>query len=85
MATPVEWRNFVTVVPEAKKRKLGAIFFLNIRVIYKLSVKKQETGQKTGKNPPKNGVFPAPPTSFPQKLQQLLRNSAKVATFVESP
>ena len=32
---------------------LGQIVSKNIRVIYKLSVKKQETGQKTGKNPPK--------------------------------
>ena len=62
MATPVEWRTFVSVVPEAKKRMLGPIFFSqNIRVIYKLSA---ITGQKTDKNPPKKGVFPAPPTSF---------------------
>ena len=60
MATPVERRNFVAVVPVAKKRKLGPIFFLNIRVVYKLSVKKQETGQITGKNPPKKGVFIRP-------------------------
>ena len=40
-----------------KKTQLGPIFFQNIRVIYKLSVKKQETGQKTGKKPPKKGVF----------------------------
>ena len=57
VATPVEWRNFVSVVPAAKKSQLGPIFFQNIRVIYKLSVKKQETGQKTGKKPPKKGVF----------------------------
>ena len=53
----MEWRNFVSVVPAAKKSQLGPIFFQNIRVIYKLSVKKQETGQKTGKKPPKKGVF----------------------------
>ena len=40
-------RNFVSVVPVAKKRELGPIFFSqNNRVIYKLSVEKQETGQK---------------------------------------
>ena len=53
----MEWRNFVSVVPAAKKSQLGPICFQNIRVIYKLSVKKQETGQKTGKKPPKKGVF----------------------------
>ena len=60
----MEPRNFVSVVPAAKKGKLGPIFFLNIRVMYILSVKKQETGQKTGKNPPKKVVFPAPPISW---------------------
>ena len=64
MVTPVEPRNFVSVVPAAKKSKLGPIFFLNIRFMYKLSVKKQRTGQKTGKNPPKKVVFPAPPISW---------------------
>ena len=34
VATPVEWQNFVSVVPAAKKNQLGPIFFLNIRVIY---------------------------------------------------
>ena len=57
VATPVEPRNFVSVVPAAKKGKLGPIFFLNIRVMYILSVKKQETGQKTGKNSPKKVFF----------------------------
>ena len=60
----MEPRNFVSVVPAAKKSKLGPIFFLNIRFMYKLSVKKQRTGQKTGKNPPKKVVFPAPPISW---------------------
>ena len=61
MATPVEPRNFVSVVPAAKKGKLGPIFFLNIRVMYILSVKKQKTGQKTGKNSPKKVFFFSPP------------------------
>ena len=55
----MEPRNFVSVVPAAKKGKLGPIFFLNIRVMYILLVKKQETGQKTGKNPPKKVFFSA--------------------------
>ena len=53
----MERRTFVSVVPAAKKNKLGPIFSKNIRVMYILSVKKQKTGQKTGKNPPKKGVF----------------------------
>ena len=57
--TPVERRTFVSVPPAAKKNKLGPIFWKNIRVIYKLSVKKQETGQKTGKNPPKKTLLSA--------------------------
>ena len=60
----MERRNFVSVVPAAKKSKLGPNFFQNICVIYKLSVKKQKTGQKTGKNPPKKEFFPAPPASW---------------------
>ena len=64
VVTPVERRNFVSVVRAAKKSKLGPIFFQNIRVIYKLSMKKQKTGQKTEKKPPKKVFFPAPPTSW---------------------
>ena len=64
MVTPVERRNFVSVVRAAKKSKLGPIFFQNIRVIYKLSMKKQKTGQKTVKKPPKKVFFPAPPASW---------------------
>ena len=55
----MERRNFVSVVPAAKKSKLGPIFFQNIRVIYKLSMKKQKTGEKTKKKPPKKVFFPA--------------------------
>ena len=64
VVTPVERRNFVSVVPAAKKSKLGPIFLKNIRVMYILSVKKQKTGQITGKNPPKWTFFSAPPTSW---------------------
>ena len=45
----MERRNFVSEVLAATKSKLVPIFVLNIRVIYKLSVKKK----KTGKTPPK--------------------------------
>ena len=56
----MERRNFVSVVPAAKKSKIGPIFFQNICVIYKLSVKKQKTGRKTNKNPPKKVFFSSP-------------------------
>ena len=55
----MERRTFVSVVPAAKKNKLGPIFSKNIRVIYKLSVKKQETGQKKDKSPQKNAFLSA--------------------------
>ena len=65
----MERRNFVSVVPVAKKSKLGPIFFSqNICVLYKPSVKRQETGQKPGRNPPKKAF---------------LLNSAKVAATFE--
>ena len=51
VVTPVERRTFVSVTPAAKKNKLGPIFSKNIRVIYKLSVKKQKQGKKTDINP----------------------------------
>jgi len=64
VVTPVEWRNFVSLVPAAKKSKLGPIFSINICVMYILSVEKQKTGQKTGKNSPKRMFFSSPPTSW---------------------
>ena len=89
VVTPVERRNFVSVVPAAKKSKLGPIFLKNIRVMYILSVKKQKTGQKTGKNPPKRTVFSAPPTSWlsldrfwpgQNPFEQILTRSKSVRT-----
>ena len=44
-----------------KKKKLGLIYKKNIHFMYKQSVKNRT---KTGKNPPKMVVFPAPPTSW---------------------
>ena len=78
----MEWRNFVSVVPAAKKSKLGPISFQNIRVLYKQSVKKQETGQKKGKNPPKKGVFISPTSwlSFASKV-----GNSSLATFEAWP
>ena len=85
----MERRNFVSVVPAAKKSKLGPIFLKNIRVMYILSVKKQKTGQITGKNPPKWTVFSAPPTSWlsldrfwpgQNPFEQILTRSKSVRT-----
>ena len=43
-----------------EKVKWSDFFFLQKRhFLYKLSVKKQETGQKTGKNPPKKAFLSA--------------------------
>ena len=61
----MERRNFVSVVRAAKKSKLGPIFFQNIRVIYKLSMKKQKTGQKQRKNLPKR-CFSSPSDQLAQ-------------------
>ena len=72
--TPVEPRNFVSVVPAAKKSKLGPIFLLNIRFMYKLSVKKQRTGQKTGKNPKKKGVFSSPSDQLAEFFRKRTRS-----------
>ena len=47
------WRNFVNGDPMAREGQMGQFFLQKRHFIYKLSVKKQETGQKTGKNPPK--------------------------------
>ena len=81
----MEPRNFVSVVPAAKKSQLGPIFFSqNIRVIYKLSVKKQETGQKTGKKPPKKVFLSAPLTNFygqATKVANFRGLATKVANF----
>ena len=58
--TPYTWRNFVTGASTAREGQMGQFFLQKRHFIHKLSVKKQETGQKTGKNPPKKGVFISP-------------------------
>ena len=58
--TPYTWRNFVTGASTAREGQMGRFFLQKRHFIHKLSVKKQETGQKTGKNPPKKGVFISP-------------------------
>ena len=55
--TPYTWRNFVNVAPTARGGQMELSFLQKRHLIYKLSVIKQNTGQKTGKNPPKKGVF----------------------------
>ena len=71
--TPYTWRTFVNEAPTAREGQMERFFLQKRHFIYKLSVKKQETGQKTGKNPPKRAF-----------LSALLWNSVKVAaTFTE--
>ena len=50
--TPVERRNFASVVLAAKKSKPGPMSFQNIRVMYI----KNAWNQKMGLKPPKKGV-----------------------------
>ena len=57
--------------------------------MYKRSVKKQRTGQKTGKNPPKKGVFSSPSDQLAEfgqgqnlsKLSQLIGGAGKTTFF----
>ena len=65
-------------------------FFLQKRhFLYKLSVKKQKTGRKTGKKNSKKPVFPAPPTvcmGLASNVAQRLRLDLKCcATFQAKP
>ena len=60
MVTPYTWRNFVTGASTAREGQMERFFLQKRHFIHKLSVKKQETGQKMGKNPPKKGVFISP-------------------------
>ena len=62
VATPVERRTFVSVVPTARKSKLGPISFQNIRNMCIQMDKMHLTGQKSGKRPSKTLFFPASPT-----------------------
>ena len=55
--TPYTWRNFVNGAPMAREGQLDRFFLQKRHSIYKLSVKKQKTGQKTGKNSPKKIFF----------------------------
>ena len=62
VATPVERRTFVLVVPTVKKSKLGPISFQNIRIMCIQMDKMQKTGQNSGKKCWKTLFFPATPT-----------------------
>ena len=64
VVSPVERRNFVSVVPAAKKSKIKPFSFQNIPAMYIYKAQKQGTGRKMGKNPPKKGVFLAPLASW---------------------
>ena len=47
VVTPVEHRNFVSVVSEARKSKRGPMSIQNIRVKYIKTVSKQKIGRKS--------------------------------------
>ena len=65
VATPVEWRNFVSVVPAAKKSQLGPIFFSKypcyIQTVCEKARNRTKNGQKTSK---KTVFLSAPLTNF---------------------
>ena len=73
--TPVERRNFVSVVPVAKKSKLSPFSSQNILFIYKFSAQKQFTGRKMGKNPTKKGVFSRPSGQLTQFVRRCCATS----------
>ena len=50
--------------PTARAGQMDRFFLQKRLCTYKWSVKKQKTGRKTGKNPPKKVIFPAPPASW---------------------
>ena len=62
--TPYTWRNFVIGAPTARGGQSDRFFLQKRHFTYKLLMKKQKTGQKTEKKPPKKVFFPAPPTSW---------------------
>ena len=64
VVTPVERRNFVSVVPAAKKSKIRPFSFQNIPAMHMYKAQKQGTGRKMGKKPPKKGFFLAPPATW---------------------
>ena len=74
--TPYTPRNFAIGGPTAREGQLDRFFLQKWHFIYKLSVKKQRTGQKTGKNPPKKVFFRKRTRSFsgfPEKDPVLFR------------
>ena len=50
--------------PTARAGQMDRFFLQKRHFTYKWPVKKQKTGRKTGKNPPKKVIFPAPPASW---------------------
>ena len=58
--TPYTPRNFAIGSPTAREGQLDRFFLQKWHFIYQLSVKKQRTGQKTGKKNPKKGFFSSP-------------------------
>ena len=57
--TPYTWRNFSISTPTARECQMDRLFLHKEHFIYKLSVTRQKTAQKTGKNPIKTCFFHA--------------------------
>ena len=57
-------RNFVNGTPAARQGLFDWFLLQKGHFIYMSPVQKQGTGRKMGKNPPKKGVFLAPPASW---------------------
>ena len=57
--TPYTWRNFAISSPPAREGQLDRLFLHKELFVYKLSVKRQKTAQKTGNNPIKTCFFHA--------------------------
>ena len=81
--TPYTWRNFVNGVPTAREGQMEPFFLQKRHFKYKLSVKKQKTGQKTGKKPQKRGVFIGTSALIPQTVRTICRFSANGAHHLQ--
>ena len=82
VVTPYTARNFAIGGPTAREGQLDRFFLQKWHFIYKLSVKKQRTGQKRAKPPQKRWFFPEKgPGPFSDKLSQLIGGAGKTTFF----
>ena len=79
------WRNFAISTPPAKEGQLDRLFLHKEHFIYKLSVKRQKTAQKTGKNPIKTCLFHACPKFLKWGIPQNRNSQNEVSLKTEIP